>query len=267
MAAGQQPEPQQQAAPAAPPQEPDLSEYAQALLGEVPDEHKPILQQYVSKWDAGIQRQVQTLDAQYGPVAQMLQNGWSPEELLAAAEFVDLAGQDRDKALQILSTTFGWEEQQPGQQPQQQQQPPQQPVIQLPPQLEKQLGDMSKFMEQTALQQQQAAAERQQVEADRQLDEFMTLLEREKGPFDEVFVLARMQQGMDAAQAVDEWNATLASYSQSNGGDQTPRLPAPPVLSGGAASTGPTPLHKLSDADRRAAVMQFVQAANQSQAS
>lgn len=251
-----QPPPQ----PAAPtPTEVELSQYAQSLLEGVPDDHKSVLEQYVPKWDAGIERRVAMLDQQYGPVAALVAEGWTPEELRAAVQLVDLAGQDPQKAQEILSNTFGWEQQQPGQQQQPQQQAE---VLQLPPELAKQLGDINKFMEQSALQQQQMVEAQTQQQQDQALNDFMQLLEQEKGPFNEDFVLAKMEQGWDAAEAVDAWNAEVEKAMQARGGSGQPSLAPPPVLSGGAAVSAPVPIHQMSDQDRRAAVMRFVQEAN-----
>lgn len=254
------------AAPAAPVQEPELTEYAKSLLEGVPDDHRGVLDQYLPKWDAAVERRVSMLEQSFGPVIDLVNQGHSIEELATLAQLMDLAADSPEVARDIFAKTFGWDQQpnQPVQQPQ-----PGQPQVgepqqfQLPPEITQTLAQNTQLMQQLAQQQQQQQLTQQQQAEDEQFDKFMTLLRQEKGDFDEDYVLSLMDQGIDGAEAVDRFNQRVQQFAQSNGGGApATSLPAPPVLSGGPAAVGPKPVHEASDAERKALVTQMLNQAN-----
>src|SRR3954470_14938959 len=49
----------------------EYSDFAQGILKDVPDEHKEILQPYLTKWDSGVQRRFQDLHNQYKPYTDL----------------------------------------------------------------------------------------------------------------------------------------------------------------------------------------------------
>lgn len=291
---------QQQAAP--PPQAPGagapqgqaepeyvLSDYAKSLMDGVPPEHQQILQSYVPKWDAGIERRVQLLNETYGPVADVMnQYGVGPEDAQLALQLYNLINDTPEQAAEVLSR-LGVLPQQPQQPqqgypqqgyPQQPQQPygqqqgygqqqygqqygqqtPQQQVAQLPPEVMKQLSDMQQFMQQSAqFQQQQQQAAEEQYWSD-QVDMQLNYLRQEFGNFDEDYVLQLMGAGVDGAEAVQRFQRSVQQYG---GGQQgQPQMQPPPVMSGGAAAVGPKPVVQQSDAEIHNTVTAMLNAAN-----
>jgi hypothetical protein len=231
----------------------------------VPAEHKAILDQYVPKWDAGVSRRVQALQQTYGPIEDLLGNGFTVDELSTAAQLYDQLLNNPETAKEMLGRTFGWD--QPQQQPQPAQVQPQQQgygqlqqpaQVQLPPELTQQMAQMQQFMQQTAQTQQQLMQQQQEAQENAQLDEYLGLLKQEKGDFDQDYVLSLMANGVDGADAVDRFNALV----QRNAQPGTPQLPVPPVLSGGSAAPGTKPIAEMNGKERQATVMAMLQAAN-----
>lgn len=257
------PQPTQQQQP-----EPVLSQYAQDLLNEIPETERASFQQYVQKWDAGVERRVRQLQTNYAPFNDFLDQGYDPEELKTAAQLYDMLNTDPERAIQVLSNAYGQGQLTPQQQPQStQQQQQQQQTAQLPPELQQQMTQMNQFMQQMALQNQNQQRQAEQEAQDRALDDYMTLLRQEKGDFDESYVLTKMAAGFDGAQAVDEYNRITRQGLPNNpgvgNGVNGTVAQAPPVLHGGSAGTGTRPVHEYSRQERKDLVAQILQTANQ----
>lgn len=277
---------QQQGAPSQPPQPPaappavegpSYSDYAKSLLESASPEHKAILEQYVPKWDAGIERRVQQLNDTYGPIDQVMQQfGLGPDDVQLAAQLYNLLDSDPQTARKVLGQQFGWDDPQqpapqPGYQPpqtgygqqgqQQYGQPQQQQYAPIPPQLSTQLEQMQQFMQQSAQFQQQMQAQQEQQYWDQQLDQQLSLLQQEFGNFDQEYVLSLMGQGVPGDQAVQRFQQMLQQNTQQQG---APPLPVPPVLSGGAAAIGGKPITQASDKETRDQVLAILNAANAS---
>lgn len=245
-------------APVAPP-EPVLSQYAQDVLKDVPDAEREVVSKYISQWDAGISRRVNEVERTYGPLVDLVNQGYDVEDLMTSAQLFDaLSNPDTQAAaMEAIQKAYA---PQPGQPV-----PPVgdqggAPVVQLPPAVVEQMARSNQFMEQMAMREQERA-QQQEVEAEsKALDEYLGFLKQEKGDFDDNYVLTRMSMGVDGASAVDEFNGMIQQRVQSQGGGT--RLPAPPVLTGGSALTGAKPVHQASAEERRAAVAAIVQQAN-----
>lgn len=235
-----------------------FSEYAQSLLGEVDEADRASVEKYISKWDAGVERRVRELEATYGPIDQLLtNNNYSPEDLQTAAELYYLLNTQPEKAIKALNDAYGKQGDQASQQPNNGQ--PQQ-TTQLPPEIDKKLTDMQQMMEQVALAEQNRQAQASQADQDKSLEDYLGFLRREKGEFDETFVLTQMAAGVPGDKAVDVFNQMIQQYRQ----PVSNRLPAPPVLNGGSAvGGGSKPIHEYTPAERRAFVAQVLTQANQ----
>lgn len=247
--------------PQAPP-EPQYSQYAQDILSEVPEAERAVVEKYLSQWDAGVSRRVSQLEQTYGPLIGYVQeSGYDIGEIQTAAELYFALNQDPEGVIDAITKAYQVGDQQQGQPPAQPGQPGgQAPQMQMPPELAQNLGNMNKFMEQMALREEQREAAVQQEAEDKALDDYLSFLEKEKGPYDRDYVLSQMALGVDGAIAVDNFKSAVQKFGQQHGGQ--PRLPAPPVLHGGAAATGAKPISQASDTERRALVAQIINQAN-----
>lgn len=243
------------AAPQQAPAEPVLSEFAQGVLKDIPEAERAVVAKYLPQWDANVTRRFQQVQSTYAPIQPLLDDGLTTEDLEVAAKLYMLLDSSPQEAVDMLVKQLGLEV---GSGPGQPQTPPapgsdlvDTPTIQLPPDLEQQLKNINQFMEATALQQQQQAQAQVQAQQDADLEQYLTLLRQEKGDFDEDFVLTKMMMGMDGADAVE-------AYRKIAGPSAASAPQAPPVLSGGPASTGVAPVTAASDAERKALVTQML---------
>lgn len=280
------------------PAELNLSPYAQDLIGGITDPaEKAVVERYLGKWDAGVQRQVSTLQGLYSPLQPILDAELDPSDIELMTQLYSVAANDADAAIRIIESMKaqgGY--QQPSQQQgqyqvgQQGQQQGQQPAqAQLPPEVMATLQRQEQFMQQMAMAEQQRQSAAEAAAEDQALAHTMQLLHQEKGAFDEEAVMGLMLMGYEAGTAVDRWRGSLQQQAApavpqppnqfqgytmpnipqapqappqvpngngANGG--TPRLPAPPVLNGGSAPTGPQPIHQAPDAVRKAAVAKIL---------
>lgn len=255
---GNQPAPPTQ--PAAPepsaPAEVQLSEYAQELLKTVPDADRAVVERYINQWDAGVSRRVAPLQAMYEPISSILDQGYELEDLQVAAQMYDWINKDPQSAVRTIAKQFGITVQEAAEQAQAVQQQVQQA---LPPEVTGTLTKMEQFMEQFAMQQQAVQQTAQEAAQEQELDTYLSLLRQEKGDFDEMFVLSRMNIGVPGDVAVDEFNQMISTRTQSAA--QPSALPAVPVLNGGSAAVGPQNIATASDKDRRALVASMLHAA------
>lgn len=254
----QAPEPTAPAPPPAAP-EPILSDYAQQVLNAVPEAERGVVGKYISQWDAGVSRRASELERTYGPLVDLVNNGYEVEDLSTAAQLYDALNTNYEAAIEAIQKAWGSQEGQPA--PTGGGAPVEGQVIaQLPPEVIQQLSRSNQFMEQLALRDQERAQQQEIEQEHEALNEYMAFLKQEKGDFDETFVLTRMSMGVDGAIAVDEFNNMFQQRLEAQGGQS--RLPAPPVLTGGSAVTGAKPIHQASNEERKAAVMAIVQQAN-----
>lgn len=242
-------------------QAPALSEFAQGVLRDIPDGEREIVAKYLPKWDAGVTRRFQEVQSTWAPVQPLIDDGMTVEDLEIAAKLYTLLETDPQQALDMLARATGIQTGSgPGQQQQVIPQPDplsDQPTIQLPPELQQTMGQMTAFMEQQALAAQQQQAQAQQAAEDAALENYLALLTQEKGSFDEDYVLTKMAAGMDGAAAVEAYQKLVGPQQQ-----QQSQQPAPPVLNGGPASIGTKPITEASDAERKSLVAQMLQQAN-----
>lgn len=211
------------------------NEFLEGILGEVDPAHRPIVEPYLGRWNAGVTRRFQELHGQLQPYQEL---GADPETLATALALMEQIDNDPQGVIALLQEAIAGDGQG---QPQGQQQPqglgnPQAPEGQppptaIPPELEERLGTFETVLEHIAQQilgQQQT--EQQQAE-DAELEQYLDLLKQEKGDFDEDYVLAKMYAGMDGAAAVDAYHQAI--QAQVNQRARTPNVP--PILGGGGA--------------------------------
>jgi hypothetical protein len=208
------------------------SEFVQGLLKDTPDEHRTILEPYIKKWDAGVSRRFSELQGQLKPYKEF----GELEQVEQAMQFYRMLEDDNEarKIYESLNeyfnpqkpggTTPGANGQVPLGDPGEEQE-----FQELPPAIMQQLQRQEQILQalaQNYLSQQQ---ESQQAEEDRLLEQTLSQLKAEFGEFDEDYVLAKMYNGADPADAVKAYQAMmqqqLAAYQQ--------KQRTPPTLGGG----------------------------------
>jgi hypothetical protein len=189
---------------------------ANDFLARVPEADREVVGRYVKDWDAGVTRRFQDIYSRFEPYQQL----GDYETLMQYKAVYDYLKDNPQAVYKTLHETFG------------QQQPTEESADEygeLPPAV----VDRLKMMDQQG-QLLQALAERvigmnnanQEAQEDADLDRYMNWLSSQYGSFDEDYVLAKMQTGMDGVKAVEE-------FQQKYGGQQQ-RQPFT-VLSGGGA--------------------------------
>lgn len=190
---------------------------ANSFLARVPEADREVVGRYVNDWNAGVTRRFQDIHQQYEPYKRL----GDYEALTQYKAVFEYLRNNPEEVYKTLHSTFG---------EQQQEKPsPEDEFGDLPPAVVQKL----QMMDQQG-QLLQALAERvigmntatQEAQEDQELDRYMNWLSSQYGAFDEDYVLAKMQTGMDGAQAV-------AEFQQKYGGQQS-RQPFT-VLSGGGA--------------------------------
>lgn len=219
--------------------------YANDFLSRVPEADREVVGKYIKDWDAGVTRRFQDVHAQYEPYKQL----GDYETLTQYKAVYEYLKNNPQKVYQTLRETFE----------QQEQEQPEEEYGELPPAVVEKL----RMMDQQG-QLLQALAERvigmnnatQEAQEDQELDRYMNWLSSQYGVFDEDYVLAKMQTGMDGVKAVEE-------FQQKYGGQQS-RQPFT-VLSGGGAvgQQGNFNPAKASGSDVRGVVGEMLRLAQQ----
>lgn len=204
------------ASPQQPPQGGD-SGLANDFLARVPEADREVVGRYVKDWDAGVTRRFQDWQARFQPYQEL----GSYQDLANARAVFDYLQKNPEAVYKTLHEQFGDKPAPPNVEDE---------FGELPPAVVERLRGMDQQGQLL-----QALAERvigmgssqQEANEDRELDNYINSLSATFGPFDEDYVLAKMQTGMDGAQAVQE-------FQQKYGGGQQQRQPFT-VLSGGGA--------------------------------
>lgn len=244
------------------------SEYSLAgdFLKGVPDEHRPILEPYVKKWDAGVTRRFQEQADQFRPYKDL---GIEPDVLPQVANLYNMLQENPEQVYQLLKEEFEQEQQQGGGQQQNFQQ--QTETLQgLPPEFQQflnpfqqKLDKQEEVLRSIAQVLVEERTTKQQAEEERQLEEYMGNLKTEFGDFDEEYVLQKIAAGMNGDQAVKSFRDMI--QKQTNQAFEANNN-APALLSGG----GTVPAEQqsvtdLSSKDTKALVSNLLQRVHQGQ--
>lgn len=231
--------------------QPDYS-LASDFLQRVEEADRPTVEKYVKQWDAGVTRRFQELHGQYEPYKAL----GDVENLQQAVMVMQLLETQPEAIYQILMEDIQngaeWAQslQQQPPQVQQQQNPMGAPSTEqtfqgLPPEIQEKLDQQQAILEQLAQIVVGDKTAQQQALEDQALEQYLGNLKTEFGDFDENYVLALMEGGMDGAQAVQQFQALLQQHiNQAFSGQQ---VPVP--LSGGGAP--PQQQQKVTDLGKR----------------
>lgn len=262
-------------------QEYQPSELMQGLLKGVPPEQQAVLEPYIKQWDAGVTRRFTELQSRYQPYDSVIEQGVSPEDLEDAIGLAQVFYQNPLALKQIIEQNYG-QGTGPGAG---QQAPAGEEFEELHPAVKQfiegqqsQLGEMRSVMEKMAETFVQQRDQQTAAQEDEALDGYLGLLRTELGDFDEDFVLAKMEKGMDGKEAVEAYqsavqsgiNQRLGAGGQQNGGlnfgptgQIAPSAAVPPVLSGGSYAPKQRSITEATPGEVKDLVQQILDQANQ----
>lgn len=237
---------------------------ANGFLADIPEEHRPIVEQYVKEWDSQVGKKFQEVHGTYAPYKEL---GVDPDQLREAWESYQFITENPELLYKKLAEIYGT------QAPQGQETVPAQQISQqvqgLPPELQQQLAP---FFEETQQVKQvveslasyflaQQEAERVSRE-DAELDEGLAQLHEKYGDFDENYVLfLAMKNGGDGDKAVKEYQQMVQGLVNQS---HAPTAGLPTVLSGGGSVPGQVQnVTELSNDDVKKLVAETLAAAAQ----
>lgn len=223
--------------PAQPQQSQPRNEFLEGILSEIDPAHRPIVEPYLGKWNAGVTRRFQDLHGQLQPFTEL---GADPDTLAQALSLMEMVDANPQQVMAILQEAM--DEMAGGQGQQQQlpqgvpgqQAPGQEGQSTLPPefqQLQERFGTFETVLEAMAQQIMDQRSSEQTSQEDAQLDQYLGLLKQEFGDYDEHYVIAKMMAGVDGAEAVKQYQAAI--QGQVNNRSRQPNVP--PVLGGGSS--------------------------------
>lgn len=237
----------------------------QEILDVVPEEFHGLLTPKLKAWDDGVSNKLQSVQSEVEPFKELLDAGLSPEQIKGAVDFGRMFNEDPATVIQkaiehykidlnALGFNTGQGEGGDGSPSDDElddlaERYKDDPVIQSI--IESQRGLEERF--ETKEQEEEASAAQQ--EAERALDEYLETLTEEYGEYDETYVLAMMQAGMDGEEAVKQFQQISPNYtsgeSENSDGDQAGSSASQtPVIAGGSGNVGtgvPNPSNKLGD--------------------
>lgn len=216
------------------PQGQPRNEFLDGILNEVDPAHRPIVEPYLGKWNAGVTRRFQDLHGQLAPFQEL---GADPETLSQALSLMEMIDNDPQGVMALLQEAIGELNGGEGQVPQGvpgQQAPGQEGQSALPPEfvaMQEKFGTFETVLEAVAQQILEQRSTEQESQEDAQLDQYLGLLKEEFGDYDEHYVIAKMMAGVDGAEAVKQYQAAI--QGQVNQRSRQPNVP--PVLGGGGS--------------------------------
>lgn len=248
------------------PQGQQRNEFLEGILAEIDPAHRPIVEPYLGKWNAGVTRRFQDLHGQLQPYTEL---GADPETLAQALSLMEQIDANPQQVMAILQEAIdemnGGGQQQPPQGVPGQQAPGQEGQQQsaLPPefqQMQERFGTFETVLEAMAQQILDQRTSEQDSQEDQQLDDYLGLLKEEFGDYDEHYVIAKMMAGVDGAEAVKQYQQAI--QGQVNQRARTPNVP--PILGGGGSvPQGGKPITEATRKETKGLVAQILAAGNQ----
>ena len=245
------------------------NEFLDGILAQIDPAHRPIVQPYLTQWNAGVTRRFQELHGELNPYKEL---GADPETMSMALSLMERIDSDPQGVLELLQEAVAEMTGQPPGQGVPGQQPQGLGTLPAPgseatptgisPELEQRLGTFETVLEAIAQQMMDGRQSEAQQAEDGELDQYLGLLKTELGDFDEDYVLAKMYAGVDGEAAVKQYQQAIQGQV-----NQRSRMPnVPPILGGGGAvpqGSGKS-IADASKTDTKALVAQIL-AASQAQ--
>lgn len=234
----------------------ELSEFAQGILNQIPEDDRPTVGKYLNTWDSNVTKQFDKIHEEYRPFKDLGDYN-QVQQAVQVARFLE---QNPETVYKALHDEFGEKtEQQPkgqglGRQEQQQTQGQRDPEFD-------ELRNMVSTVAQSLI---QMRDQRTEEDEDRQLDMALTDLRKKHGDFDEDYVLIKMMNnGGDGEAAVKDFKALQKAYFAGEKIPQTGLRPPPNLGSGGAMPSKTQDVAKLSNDDFNDLVAKYLQGATE----
>ena len=237
------------------------SSFVQEILKDAPKEHLSIMEPYLKRFDAGSTRRFQDLSNKYKHYDSL---GWDEETTQHMAAVYNTLMEEPEKLYEALKEQLEIEteaqktgESNVGELSQDFQG--------LPPEVTAQLEMQQQALmalSQWVMDQEKSTTETQQ---DKELGEYLDLLKKEYGEFDEDYVCSLISNGMDGEAAVKEWNGKVQEwFTKMNA--STEHLPGAVLSSAGGGAVPqqePQKLGSIPDRDIRALIANVIGQSNQ----
>lgn len=235
------------------PGDPGYSDFYSGLLKDLPDDHKAIVEPYIKRFDAGVQRRFQDLHNQYKPYKD---SGWDGDTFAQAQELYRMAQEEPETLLNNLQAYFasqgssstegetggGGTESTTG--------TPEIPGG-IPPEIQTRLDEQQKIIQavaQVLLSENEAKAAASD-EADLQKD--LDLLKQEFGDFNEKYVLSQYAtRDVTLEDAVKEWQSMIQEEIN-RASSSTNGLPRRTLSNAGGGAVPQAYQQNLGEIDRK----------------
>lgn len=229
-------------------------------LSAIPEQFHETLTSHWQKWDQSAQSRIEQANqsvAQFDPFKPFIENNISADDLEQGLQLMYQLNTNPQAVYEALAEAYNL-----GPTPNASQEIEGEEEEETPPNFQDprfdQLQSGLELVANTLLQQEQAKIQRQ---ADAEVDSELAALKQQHPNLDEKYVLALMVNGFTAEQAGNHWGELTQNILQQN-----PRPFAPQVMgsSGGGAGLPSQAIDpvSLNDKDRRALVVQMLNAAN-----
>lgn len=251
--------------------------WAQYLEG-IPEDLQPLVTQAFSKWDQDMQGKLQGVNEQFDPYKPLIENEVPMDTVKQALWLAQQLEENPGAIVEQAIEAFGLDYVPKGQVP-----------VAKPDEDDNNMFDESELgfkledhpqfkalkaqaEEWQRFQEQQQEAQ-QEAQATTELEQFLEQLHgddevKKNGDFDDLYVTALMAQGVDAMDAVKQYQETVRTAAQAMAGQQQQQTP-PPVVMGGDGNSGsgvPSEIINMGNLKRGAvndAVMQYLAQAEQ----
>lgn len=239
---------------------PSHAEFYQAIPKEYHDTVTPLLQ----KWDQGVQKRFEEVQSNYAPWQDVINSGNNPEDVVLALNVLQTMMNNPRQVFDALNEEYRFLEQQsqstdlqngqqlPGANGQGHSEPSDFQTA-----YDQRIAAMEANFQRLAEVQLQNMQEAQAAQEDQALDAELSNLRKQYGEYDEDFVLAKMQAGMDAEEAVKTYQQLIARVAGQN-------QPRPLILGTGGGNIPGQGLdpRKMSDKEAKSAAVQMIMAMN-----
>ncbi len=237
-----------------------------SYLEKFPTSLHGIARDVFKEWDGNVTKRIQEVHSEYEPYKEVVQE-WEPEALRQAINLAAALDNDPQAFYTAIAEAYGFETPQQGQQIAQelQQQQAQPEVDEFDPMQQRltQHEELLRTMAETIIGERTAKQQAEQERAEDELyDNTMAELTTKHGEFDQGYVNALLQQGIDPEAAVLQWKSALDSYAQKQ---LAPNTTAPVVMgSGGGTPSIQRDVGELSTQETRSLVEAMLRQAAES---
>lgn len=241
------------------------------LLGALPTSLHPVVKPHLSKWDQSVQQRFQTVQSQYEPFKQFIDNGTSPQDLANGLQIMQMLASDPRGFYDRMTSHYGeewglnadqgqsgdeWDDELDNEDDN----PYAQQLAEAREQIEAMRGNQDTMAQYLASQVEAEA----NAKADQEVEQEFKAVTEKYGELTQNHVNAivsmALQNNMTVPQAADAVFALIGQTGQ----QQQQRPAAPRVVPTNGGSPSPTPINpgKLNGQDRRALVASIIEQNN-----